>query len=82
MIESRLLRRIFGPKRCEVTREWGKLHSVELNDLYCSPKIVRVMKSRRIRGARHVARMGERRGVYKVLVRKPQVKRPCGRPRR
>jgi len=62
------LRRIFGPKRGEVTGEWRKLHNEELNDLYCSPNIVRVIKSRRMRWAGHVARMGERRGVYRVLV--------------
>ena len=63
MFENRVLRRIFGPKRDEVTREWRKLHNGELNDLYCSPNIVRVIKSRRMRWAGHVARMGERRGV-------------------
>jgi hypothetical protein len=66
------LRRIFGPKRDEVTGDWRKLHYEELNDLYCSPNIVRVIKSRTIRWAVHVARMGERRGVYKVLVGKPE----------
>ena len=76
-----MLRRIFGPKRDEVTGEWRKLHE-ELNDLYCSPNIVRVVKSRRIRWAGHVARMGEGRGVYRVLVGKPEGKRPLGRPRR
>ena len=63
-----MLRTIFGPKRVEVTGEWRKLHSKELNDLYCSPNIVRVIKSRRMRSAGHVARMGERRGVYRVLM--------------
>ena len=58
MFENRVLRRIFGPKRVEVTREWIKLHNEELNDLYCSPNIVRVIKSRRMRWAGHVARMG------------------------
>ena len=57
-----MLRRIFGPRRDEVTGEWGRLHNVELNDLYCSPNIVRVIKSRRIRCAGHVARIGEERG--------------------
>jgi hypothetical protein len=65
-----------------VTREWRKLHNEELNDLYSLPKIVRVVKSRRIRWERHVARMGEDRGVYRVLVGKPEGKRPLGRPRR
>ena len=82
MFENRVLRRIFGPKRAEVTREWRKLHNEELNDLYCSPNIVRVIKSERMRLAGHVARMGERRGVYRVLVGKPEGKRPLGRPRR
>jgi len=76
-----LLRRIFGPKRDVVTGEWSKLHNEELNDLYCSPNIVRVIRSRRIRWAGHVARMGERRCVYKVLVGKPDGKRPLGRYR-
>ena len=61
------MRRIFGPKRHEVTGEWRKLHNEELNDLYCSPNIVWVIKSRRMRWAGHVARMGERRGVYRVF---------------
>ena len=64
----RVLRRMFGAKRDEVTREWRKLHNEELNDLYCSPIIVRVIKSRRMRWAGHVARMGERIGMYRVLV--------------
>jgi len=76
------LRRIFGAKRDEVTREWRKLQNEELNDLYCSPNIARVIKSSRMRWAGHVARMGERRGVYRVLVGKPEGKRPLGRPRR
>ena len=62
-----MLRRIFGPKRDEVTREWRKLHNEELNDLYCSPIIFRVIKSRRMRWAGHVARMLERRGVYRFF---------------
>jgi hypothetical protein len=70
--ENRVLRRIFGPRRDEVTKEWTKLHNEELSDLYSSPIIVRVVKSRRVRWAWHVARMGERRGVYKVLVGKPE----------
>ena len=76
-----MLRRIFGPKRDVVTGEWRKLHNEELNDLYCLPNIVRVIKSRRMRWARHVARMGERGGVYRFLVEKPEGKRPLGRPR-
>ena len=65
----------------EVTWEWRRLHNEELNDLYCSPNIVRVIKWRRMRWDRHVARMGEERGVYRVLVEKPEGKRPLGRPR-
>ena len=75
------MRRIFGPKRDGVTREWRKLHE-ELNDLYSSPNIVRVIKSRRMRWAGHVARMEEGTGVHKVLVGKPELKKPLGRPRR
>ena len=75
------MKRIFGPKRDEVTGEWRKLHIEELNDLYCSPNIFRVIKSRRMRWARHVARMGERRGVYRVMVGKPRGKRQLRRPR-
>ena len=77
----RVLRRIFGPKRDGVTGEWRKLHNEELNDLYSSPNIVRVIKSRRMRWAGHVARVEEGRGVHKVLVGKPEGKRPLGRPR-
>jgi len=82
VFENRMLRRIFGPKRDEVTGEWTKLHNEELSDLYCSPKIVRVIKSRRMRWAGHVACMGEGRGVYRVLVGKLEVKSSLGRPRR
>ena len=71
-----------GPKRDEVTGEWRKLHNEELNDLYTLPNIVRVIKSRRMRWTGHVARMGEGRGVHRVLVGKPERKRPLGRPRR
>ena len=77
-----MLRRIFGPKRDEVTGEWRKLRNEELNDWYSSPNIIRVVKSRRMRWAGHVSRMGERRGVYRVLVGKPEGKRPLGVPRR
>ena len=80
--ENRVLRRVFGPKRDEVTGEWRKLYNEELSDLYALPNIVRVVKSRRMRWAGHVARMGEGRGVYRVLVGKPERKRPLGRPRR
>jgi hypothetical protein len=79
---NRVLRRIFGPKRDGLTGEWRKLHNEELNDLYSSPNIVKVIKSRRMRWAGHVARMEEERGVHKVLVGKPEEKRPLGRPRR
>jgi len=65
VFENRVLRRIFGPKRDEVTREWRKLHNEELNDLYSSPNIIRVIKLRRMRWAEHVACMGERRGIYR-----------------
>jgi hypothetical protein len=82
IFENRVLRRIFGPKSDEVTGEWRKLHYEELNNLYPSPNIVRVIKSRRMRWAGHVARMGERRGVYRVLVGKPEKRRPLWRPRR
>ena len=81
MCESRVLRRIFGPRRDKVTGEWRKLHKEELNDLYSSPNVVRVIKSRRMRWAGHVARIVERRGLYRVLVRKSEGKRPHGRPR-
>jgi hypothetical protein len=73
-----VLRRIFGPKRDEVTGEWRKLHSEELRDLYSSPSIIRIIKSRGMRWAGHVARMGEKRNAYTLLVGK----RPLGRPRR
>ena len=72
MFENMVLRRIFGPRKDEVTGEWRRLHNEELNDLYFSPNIVRVMKSRRMRWAGHVARMGEDRVVYRVLAGKPE----------
>jgi len=81
VFENRVLRRIFGPKRDEVTGERRKLHNEELNHLDSSPNIVLVIRSRIMTWAGHVARMGERRGVYRVLVGKPERKRPLGRPR-
>jgi hypothetical protein len=77
-----VLRRVFGPKRGEGTGEWRRLHNKELYALYSSPNIVLVIKSRRLRRAGHVARMGERRGAYRALVGKPGGRRPLGRPRR
>jgi hypothetical protein len=79
--ENRVLRRIFGHKR-EEDGSWRKLHNDELHSLYSSPNIVRVIKSRRMRWAGHVARMVEGRGIYRVLVGRPEGKRPLGRPRR
>jgi len=79
VFENMVLRRIFGPRRDKVTGEWRRLHNEELNNLYTSPNIVRVIKSRRMRWAGHVARMGEERGVYKVLVVKMEGRRPLGR---
>jgi len=76
-----VFRRIFWPKRDEVTGEWRKLHNEEFNYLYCSPNIVRVLKSRRTRWAGHVAHMVEGRGMYRVLVGKPEGRRPLERPR-
>jgi len=80
--DNRVLRTIFRPKREEIIRECRKLHNEELNDLYSSPNIIRVIKSRRMRRVGHVARMGERRGVYRVLVGRSEGKRPLGRPSR
>jgi hypothetical protein len=77
-----VLRRIFGPKRDEVTGEWRKLHNEELHDLYSSLSIIRIIKSRRVTLAGHVARMGEKMNAYRLLVRKPEGKRPLRRPRR
>jgi len=82
MFENMVLRRIFGTRKDEVTGEWRRLHNEELNDLYCSPNTVRVIKWRRMRWAGHVARMGEESGVYTVLVGKLEGRRPLGRPRR
>jgi len=81
VFENRVLRRVFGPKRDEVTWELRKLHNEELRDLYSLSNIVRVVKSRRMRWAEHMARRGERRGVHRVLMGKPEGKRKLGRPR-
>jgi hypothetical protein len=80
VFEDRVLMRVFGPKRDEVTGEWRKLHNEEFSDLYSLPNIVQVVKSRRMRWAGHVARMGEGRGVHRVWAGKPEGKRPNGRP--
>jgi hypothetical protein len=82
VFENRVLRIIFGPKRDEVTGEWRKLHNEELHILYSSPNIIRQIKSRRLRWAGHVARMGEEKNVYRVLMVKSEGKRSVGRPRR
>jgi hypothetical protein len=82
VFENMVLRRIFGPRRDEVTGEWRRFRNEELNDLYSSHNIVLEIKSIRMRWAGHVARMGEERGVYRVLVGKPEGERPLGRPRR
>ena len=80
--ENMVLRRIFGRRRDEVTGEWRRLHNEGLNDLYSSPSIVRVIKSRRMRWVGHLAYMGEERRVYRILLGKPKGRRPLGRPRR
>jgi len=82
VFQNMVLRKIFGPRRDEVMGEWRRLHNEELNDLNSLPSIVQVIKSRRMRWAGHVARMGEERGVYRVLVGKPEGRRPLGRSRR
>jgi hypothetical protein len=82
VFENKVLRRIFVPKKDEVTRGWRKLHNEELRDLHCSPSIIRIIKSKRMRWARHVVRMGEKRNVYRLLVGKPEGKIPLGRPSR
>jgi hypothetical protein len=79
VFENRVLRKIFGPKRDEVTGEWRKLHNEELRDLYSSPSIIRIIKSRKMRWAGHVTRMGEKRNMYRLLVGKLEGKRPLGR---
>jgi hypothetical protein len=82
VFENRVLRRIFGPKRGEVTGKWRKLHNEELHDLYSSLSIIRIIKERRMRWVGHVARTGEKRNGYRLLVGKPQGRRPLGKPRR
>jgi hypothetical protein len=82
VFENRVLRRIFGPKWDVVTGGWRKLYNEELHNLYSSPSIIRIIKSRRIRWTGHLAQMGEKRNVYRLLVGKPEGKRPPGRPRR
>jgi hypothetical protein len=79
---NRVLRRIFGPKRKEETGEWRKLHNEELHDLYSLPSIIRIIKARRMRWVGCVARMGEKKNAYRLLVGKPKRRRPLGRPRR
>jgi hypothetical protein len=82
VFENRVLRKIFGPKRDGVTGGWRKLHNKELHNLYSSPSIIRIIRSRRMRWAGYVARMGVERNVYRSLVGKPERKKPLGRPRR
>jgi hypothetical protein len=82
VFENRVLRRVFGPKRDEATGQWRRLHNEELNDLYLSPNIIRVIKSRRIILAGNVACMGEKRGAHRILVGRPEGRRSLGRPRR
>jgi hypothetical protein len=82
VFENRVLRRIFEPRRDEVTGEWRKLQNEELHNLYSSPNIIRMITSERIRWAGHIARMWEMRNAYRILVGKPEGKRPLGRPRR
>jgi hypothetical protein len=81
VFENRVLRRIFGPRRDEVMGDWRKLHNEELHKLYSSQNIIIMVKSKRMRWAEHVARMGETRNAYKILVGKPEGKRPLGKPR-
>jgi hypothetical protein len=79
VFENRVLRRIFGPKRDEVTGDWRKLHNEKLRNLYSSPNIIRMIKTRRMRHAEHLARLGEKSNAYRILVGKPKGKRPLGR---
>jgi hypothetical protein len=82
VFENRVVRRIFGPKRDRMTGGWRKLHNEELHNVYSSPSIIKIIKSRKMRWAGHVARMGEKRNVYRLLVGKPERNRPLRRPRR
>jgi hypothetical protein len=82
VFENRVLRKIFGLKRDDVTGEWRKLHNEELRDLYSSPSIIRIIKSRRMRWTGHVARLEQKRNAYRLFMGKPEGKRPLGRPRR
>jgi hypothetical protein len=82
VFENTMLRRIFGPKRDDVARDWRKLHNEELHNLYSSPSIIRMIKSKRVRWAGHVSRMGEKKIAYEVFLGKPEGKRPLRRPRR
>jgi hypothetical protein len=82
LFEKRVLRKIFGPKSDEVIGDWRKLHNEELHNLYCSRSIIRIIKSRRMRWAEHVARIRKKGNAYRILVRNPDGKRPLGRPRR
>jgi hypothetical protein len=82
VFENRLLRRIFGPKRDEITGEWRKFHNEELSDLCSSPSIIRIIMSRRMRWAGHVARLGKKRNAYRLFVENPEGKRPLEKPRR
>jgi hypothetical protein len=81
MFENKVLRRIFGPKRDEVTGEWRQLHNEEVHDLFSSPNIIRIIKSKRLRWAENVARMEEKKNAYGLLVGKPEGKRLLGKPR-
>jgi hypothetical protein len=81
VFENRVLRKVFGPERDEVIGGWRKLHNEELHNLYCSRSIIRIIKSGRMRWAGHAARMGEKRNAYRIVVGKPEGKRPLGRPR-